>query len=372
MDTIIERLARTIYERKQGIDVDPELLNAQAHQLLNAVFSGYGQSIVDVDFDTPDFNTLDSLVKNTFQFSAAKNYQELRDITMAMRDGDRLRGFTEFKDVVKGINANYNQTWLQTEYDTAIASSQGSARWSEFDQDKDIHPNLRYQTIGDSRVRDSHAVLNGVVKPFKDSFWDGHYPPNGWNCRCEVIQQTGNAKVTPDSEITYPHVPTLFKTNLAKQGLVFPMGHPYYVGIPAGVLDKPVQHAVNKYYEKQAFGWVDKNVDKGITELALSNFKTEKVVITRSSLKRDVIEHFSGSDKMMVPNIMELLPEAKFMEERPLDKTKVNYDKKVKRGVQKYNYYELNVGKRDFVINTEVIGGNHEKLYSVREKQKRN
>ncbi len=50
-----------------------------------------------------------------------------------------------------------------------------------------------YRTMRDGRVRNSHAVLNGVALPKGDAFWDTHFPPNGWRCRCKAyaIDQAG-------------------------------------------------------------------------------------------------------------------------------------------------------------------------------------
>ena len=44
-----------------------------------------------------------------------------------------------------------------------------------------------YTTVGDNRVREEHAVLEGVTLPKNDPFWRQFYPPNGWSCRCAVI-----------------------------------------------------------------------------------------------------------------------------------------------------------------------------------------
>lgn len=37
-------------------------------------------------------------------------------------------------------------------------------------------------------MRPEHAALHGVTLPITDTFWETYYPPNGWNCRCTVVQ----------------------------------------------------------------------------------------------------------------------------------------------------------------------------------------
>ena len=62
-----------------------------------------------------------------------------------------------------------------------------AAKWESFSEDGDRY-NLQYRTAGDGKVRPEHAALNGVTLPPSDSFWETYYPPNGWNCRCTVVQ----------------------------------------------------------------------------------------------------------------------------------------------------------------------------------------
>lgn len=45
----------------------------------------------------------------------------------------------------------------------------------------------QYVTVGDDRVREEHAELDGLIRPKDDPIWDTIYPPNGYNCRCQVL-----------------------------------------------------------------------------------------------------------------------------------------------------------------------------------------
>lgn len=70
-----------------------------------------------------------------------------------------------------------------------------AARYRSQMADRDVFPYLKYVTMGDGRVRDSHARLDGTVLPKGDPFWETHYPPWDWGCRCVAVELTeGMAK----------------------------------------------------------------------------------------------------------------------------------------------------------------------------------
>jgi len=50
----------------------------------------------------------------------------------------------------------------------------------------DLFPYWQYMTAQDSKVRDTHAALNGIVLPWDSPFWDRHTPPWDYGCRCNV------------------------------------------------------------------------------------------------------------------------------------------------------------------------------------------
>ena len=217
------------------------LLDLTVKTLSDRVIDSYQ---VDADFKTPDAEMLTRLVRDVWHFSGAKNYQEMRDLTLALKDDKgNLREFSDFKDAADSIIDKYNETWLRTEYNFAVSSSQSAARWVEFEKEADIIPNLKYQTVGDDHVRPEHQLLDGIIRPIQDSFWITHYPPNGWGCRCEAIQSLeGYGKVTNDKDIPVVDIPKMFETNLAKTGLIYPKNHPYYNGVPKAEINKALAY----------------------------------------------------------------------------------------------------------------------------------
>ncbi len=232
--------ASMIERAMKGEDLN-KLLDLTVKTLTDRVIDSYQ---VQADFTTPDAEMLTRLVRDVWQFSGAKNYQQMRDLTLALKDEHgKLREYAEFKEVAEGIIEKYNESWLKSEYNFAVSSSQSAARWVEFEKEADVNPNLKYQTVGDDHVRLSHQVLDGIIKPIADSFWITHYPPNGWGCRCEAVQSLeGYGKVTPDKNIPVVDIPEMFKTNLAKTGLIYPKNHPYYIGVPKAEINKALAY----------------------------------------------------------------------------------------------------------------------------------
>lgn len=244
-DDLIGDLARSIFNNENRNIYSPELVQKTAKDLTEAISEGYGN--IGIDWDTPDHLMIEKLIENVFSFSAAKNYHQLRDITYTLKDEKgKLREFSDFKKQIEDLGYKYNTDWLQTEYQTAVASSTMAARWVEYQKEADIFPMLQYQTVGDSRVRVSHQLLDGTIKPINDPFWSTYYPPNGWNCRCDVLQ-VPESDVKPINPVELPYVPDMFKTNLAKNGLLFPKDHPYYEGVPKDVLRRSMQYLPKDY-----------------------------------------------------------------------------------------------------------------------------
>lgn len=77
---------------------------------------------------------------------------------------------------------------LRTIYDTNLRVSRAAGRWGRIQALKGERPFLRYSAVLDSRTRPAHRVWHGTILPVDHSWWDTHYPPCGWYCRCTVNQ----------------------------------------------------------------------------------------------------------------------------------------------------------------------------------------
>ena len=128
------------------------------------------------------------LQRSNYIFSGFKTFHELNEATHALIDenGNR-KPFEQFLNDVQKIDQTYNRNYLRAEYNFVHASATMAAKWEEFQQDGDRY-NLQYRTAHDDKVRPEHAALDRVTLPITDPFWEEYYPPNGWNCRCTVVQ----------------------------------------------------------------------------------------------------------------------------------------------------------------------------------------
>ena len=141
------------------------------------------------------------LQRSNYIFSGMKTFHELNEAFPSLIDenGNR-KPFEQFLNDVQRIDRTYNQNYLRAEYNFCQASADMAAKWEGFMQDGDRY-NLQYRTQRDKKVRPEHAALDRVTLPMSDTFWQEYYPPNGWNCRCTVVQvRKSKYPVTPHDE----------------------------------------------------------------------------------------------------------------------------------------------------------------------------
>ena len=257
--------------------INKEVTTAFAKHLLKAVDEGFGSPLLRggagggvVDYDTPDFTMLKSLQENTWQFAAAKNYTQLRELSDALLDENgKLRSFNDFKTVANSINDKHVGRYLNAEYEHAVSSSQMASKW--VDIEKNNPKLLEFDAVMDAGTSAICANLNGTRLPVSHPFWNRYYPPNHFGCR-STVRELYSGVATVENKIPTANIQPLFQTNLAKDGLVYPKGHTYFKDMPKEVIiklnskakilakqsvyDLPIEEQFDTIYESKTGGIV--------------------------------------------------------------------------------------------------------------------
>lgn len=223
-ENIADSLARRIYKGKKVV-FDNKIFTYEYQNSLEALETGWGKGF-NVKFGERDYEYIQNLKYNTAVFDAFKCNKQIKEAYKLLVDdaGDPL-SWKEFQKASRLLSEKYNQRWLKAEYNTAHTSAKMARKWQEYISDEDLYPNLEYVAMMDGSTRESHAALNGIIKPLKDNFWNTHYPPNGWGCRC-MTKQTDDepSENTPQSE----DIPEPFRQNCGKTAQIFNESHEYY------------------------------------------------------------------------------------------------------------------------------------------------
>ena len=177
------------------------------------------------------------LTRSDYIFSGLKAFHELNEAFPSLLDenGER-KSFERFLNDVQTIDETYNRHYLRAEYNFIHASAEMAAKWEGFMEDGDRY-NLQYRTQRDDRVRPEHAALDGTTLPPSDPFWESYYPPNGWNCRCTVVQvRRSKYPATPHDEAMARGEEALqrdtkgiFRFNPGKEQKTMPDYNPYTI-----------------------------------------------------------------------------------------------------------------------------------------------
>lgn len=118
-------------------------------------------------------------------------------VTRAIEDGTTLAQFRKDFDALverhgwtgwTGEGSARGRAWrTRVIYDTNLRTSYAAGRWEQLQAKKDFAPYLEY--VHDDSVRyprPHHQAWDGLILPIDDPWWQTHYPPNGWGCKCTV------------------------------------------------------------------------------------------------------------------------------------------------------------------------------------------
>jgi len=117
-------------------------------------------------------------------------------VDKAITQGTTLAEFRKDFDRIVATNGwSYNGTrnWRsELIYSTNIRTAYAAGRWEQL-QDPVVQeacPYLEYRHGNSLHPRPQHLAWHGLILPRDDPFWQTHYPPNGWGCKCKVFAAT--------------------------------------------------------------------------------------------------------------------------------------------------------------------------------------
>jgi SPP1 gp7 family putative phage head morphogenesis protein len=129
-----------------------------------------------------------------FVVAGAQSDELLADFHEAVNrniaEGRSLEQFrADFDTIVAKHGWSYNgsRNWRsRVIFQTNLRMAYSAGRWAQIQRVKAARPYLRYVAVMDERTRPLHAAWHNTVLPVDHPWWQTHFPPNGWNCRCTV------------------------------------------------------------------------------------------------------------------------------------------------------------------------------------------
>jgi len=111
-------------------------------------------------------------------------------VTKAIAAGRTLADFRkDFDNIVAEHGWSYrgSRNWRsKVIFQTNLRTAYSAGRWQQIQRLKAARPYLRYVAVMDARTRPQHRTWHNTVLPVDHPWWETHFPPNGWNCRCSV------------------------------------------------------------------------------------------------------------------------------------------------------------------------------------------
>ncbi|SDE75660.1 phage portal protein family protein [Riemerella columbipharyngis] len=198
--TLIEltaKLAGAVFDKTDILGILGKLIAAEGVALTKAMMSKFG---TDDTYTGPDKLTMQMMEYNCFDFACSKTAERHYTVASRLIDYEKgaIKSRSDFIQQCLKDNDQLNKNWLRTEYNLAVATGQNASAYVRAMQDAKNGGTrfYEYQTMGDSKVRAAHQILDrkvfDILSPGDKAIW----PPNGYGCRCEMIPHSGGIQPT--------------------------------------------------------------------------------------------------------------------------------------------------------------------------------
>jgi len=106
----------------------------------------------------------------------------------------QAKGWWGVKDVVDPLTGETvtaqlgSPRRLKTIYQANMRTARAAGQWQRAQRTKRTHPYFVYELGPSENHRPEHVAWAGLMLPVDHPFWQSHYPPNGWGCKCRIRQ----------------------------------------------------------------------------------------------------------------------------------------------------------------------------------------
>ena len=77
---------------------------------------------------------------------------------------------------------------LRAIYRSNLRAARAAGQWDRAQRTKETRPCFLYELGPGRKQCDRHRAWAGTILPVDDPWWDDHFPPNGRDCECRVLQ----------------------------------------------------------------------------------------------------------------------------------------------------------------------------------------
>lgn len=194
---LTDKLITEAYLKKETTGTAGQMIVLEGMELVDGLRSSFKTFSPYVG---QDLLAVQMMEYNLLHFAQTKTEKRLATMMELLVDeNNQIRSFDDFKKLCEKKMEPFNTRYLEAEYNLSVAVGQSSAQYLRFMAEKDtVTSFVQYKTIGDKSVRESHRVLHNKIFNLSDKEAMDLFPPNGYGCRCEMVQYLGNTdgKVT--------------------------------------------------------------------------------------------------------------------------------------------------------------------------------
>lgn len=154
-----------------------------------------------VSLPTERWNDLwEGMHSRAFVVAGATKSALLSDLRQAIDDGiSKGTPIADFRKAFDDTVARHGWSYKGSRgwrtgviFNTNLRVAYAEGQYEQMRAVKSARPYLRYIGGLSEDPRPLHLKWNGTVLPLDHPWWDTHWPPNGWGCKCQIVNHSAS------------------------------------------------------------------------------------------------------------------------------------------------------------------------------------